>query len=147
MPRSPAPEVYIVEGLNEFLKNLAENHKFQKWIRDMKTVLMEHKYSGELIKKCQIPDYYIEKYGVNNLYRYDHPEGAYSQLQLKSFNQLIVANLKLIKKVGDTPFCASRSEGYLGLEVKHEAEKPFLELFKTYNRILRVGNKPLLESF
>ena len=44
------------------------------------------------------------------------PEGAYSQLQLKSFNQLIVANLKLIKKVGDTPFCASRSEGYLGLE-------------------------------
>ena len=75
MPRSPAPEVYIVKGLNELLKNLAENHKFQKWIRDMKTVLMEHKYSGELIKKCQIPDYYIEKYGVNNLYRYDHPEG------------------------------------------------------------------------
>ena len=41
----------------------------------MKVVLTEHKFAGELIKKAQIPSYYIEKFGVNNLYRYDHPEG------------------------------------------------------------------------
>ncbi|MBE3115978.1 hypothetical protein IMZ68_02115 [Candidatus Bathyarchaeota archaeon] len=75
MPRSPAPEVYIVEELSNFLHNLAENHKFRKWLFDMKTVLKEHKYSGELIKKSQIPKYYWDKYEVYNLYRYDHSEG------------------------------------------------------------------------
>lgn len=35
----------------------------------MKLVLKEHKFAGELVKKSQIPNYYVEKFGVNNLYR------------------------------------------------------------------------------
>jgi hypothetical protein len=41
----------------------------------MKEVLKENMYAGELIRKSQIPKQYIDKYHVNNLYRYSHPEG------------------------------------------------------------------------
>lgn len=75
MKRSPAPNVYFIEELDNFLRGLGSEHKFVKWLNDMKNVLMEHKFSGELIKKGQIPRYYVDKFGVNNLYRYSHPEG------------------------------------------------------------------------
>jgi hypothetical protein len=41
----------------------------------MEKVLGENMYAGELIRKSQIPKQYIDRYGVNNLYRYSHPEG------------------------------------------------------------------------
>jgi len=41
----------------------------------MEKVLREHMYAGDLIKKNQIPSHYVQHYGVNNLYRYAHPEG------------------------------------------------------------------------
>ena len=41
----------------------------------METVLKEHMYAGDLVKKNQIPFHYKERYDVNNLYRYGHPEG------------------------------------------------------------------------
>ena len=75
MTRFPAPEVYVIKELADFLQGLPVGHKFLKWIADMKIVLKEHKFAGELVKKGQIPNYYVEKFGVNNLYRYDHPEG------------------------------------------------------------------------
>lgn len=75
MPRVPASHVFIVGELNDYLQTLSSDHKYRRWIADMKTVLKEHMYSGELIKKNLIPKYYIEKFGVHHLYRYDHPEG------------------------------------------------------------------------
>ena len=75
MDRVPAPEVYVTEELHLLLKGLPSSHKFRRWILDMKKVLLEHKYSGERIKKSLIPQYYIKNFGVYNLYRYDHPEG------------------------------------------------------------------------
>jgi hypothetical protein len=74
-PRIPAKEVYFVEELDRLLQGLAADHKFKKWTGDMKTVLKEHMFSGDLIEKRLVPAFYKEKYGVNNLYRYDHPEG------------------------------------------------------------------------
>ena len=41
----------------------------------METVLKENMYAGQLVKKKQIPPHYIQRYGVNNLFRYAHPEG------------------------------------------------------------------------
>ena len=41
----------------------------------MEAVLLENMFAGNLIVKKKIPAYYIERYGVNNLYRYRHPEG------------------------------------------------------------------------
>ncbi len=75
MTRFPAPEVYVIKELADSLQALPAGHKFHKWLADMKVVLTEHKFSGELIKKNQIPSFYIERFGVNNLYRYSHPEG------------------------------------------------------------------------
>ena len=75
MTRFPASDVYITGDLADFLKGFDGDHKFHKWIRDMKAVLKEHMFSGDLVKKAQIPNYYMEKYQVNNLYRYEHPEG------------------------------------------------------------------------
>jgi hypothetical protein len=36
----------------------------------MADALKENKFAGELIRKSQIPRFYVEKYRVNNLYRY-----------------------------------------------------------------------------
>jgi len=59
MPRQrfPAREVYVVKELADSLKNLSKDHKYHKWLNDMKAVLMEHMFSGELIKKGTIPQH------------------------------------------------------------------------------------------
>jgi len=41
----------------------------------MKEDLLYNRICGQSIQKKRIPSYYKEKHGVNNLYRYDHPEG------------------------------------------------------------------------
>ena len=41
----------------------------------MTEALEENKFAGDLIRKTQIPKIYVERYHVNNLYRYSHPEG------------------------------------------------------------------------
>lgn len=75
MTRKPSPKVFISEELAQCLRKLGSEHKIAKWISDMKTVLKENMFAGELIRKSQIPKQYIDHYGVNNLYRYSHPEG------------------------------------------------------------------------
>ena len=75
MRRERSPQVFLSQELNGRLENLEPSHKFLKWINDMVDVLEENKFAGELIKKSQIPRLYIKQYGVNNLYRYSHPEG------------------------------------------------------------------------
>jgi len=75
MVRQLSPAVFRSKELAEFLKTQNPNSKFRRWIESMETVLKEHMYAGEPIRKKQIPPRYIERYGVNNLYRYAHPEG------------------------------------------------------------------------
>lgn len=75
MVRRPSPAVFRSKDLDEFLKNQKSDSKLKKWIEDMETVLQENMYAGDLVKKKQIPPYYKERYGVNNLYHYTHPEG------------------------------------------------------------------------
>jgi len=73
--QKPAPEVRASRELFDLLKNLELDHKFVKWINEMKDKLLFNMLSGDSIQKRRIPDYYKNKYGVNNLYRYEHPEG------------------------------------------------------------------------
>ena len=75
MTRKPAPKVFVSEDLAQCLRKLGPEHKTTKWISDMKIVLKENMYAGELIRKSQIPKQYLDRFGVNNLYRYGHPEG------------------------------------------------------------------------
>jgi hypothetical protein len=75
MTRRPSPAVFLSKDLQELLDNLDSDDKIRKWIEDMTKVLQENMYAGDLIGKRLIPAYYIDNYGVNNLYRYSHPEG------------------------------------------------------------------------
>ena len=71
----PSPAVYRSEELKRLLASLDSAHEFNKWINDMEIALKWNMFAGESIPKRQIPHYYIERYGVNALYRYDHPKG------------------------------------------------------------------------
>ena len=75
MVRVRSPSVFISNELSQHLRKLEPEHKLAKWINNMKDTLTENMYAGELIRKSQIPRYYVDRYGVNNLYRYSHPEG------------------------------------------------------------------------
>lgn len=75
MVRKPSPKVFISEDLAKLLKKVGPQNKISKWVGDMKEVLRENMYAGELIRKSQVPERYIDCYAVNNLYRYSHPEG------------------------------------------------------------------------
>jgi len=75
MVRKPSPKVFISEDLAKLLKKVGPQNKISKWVGDMKEVLRENMYAGELIRKSQVPKRYIDCYAVNNLYRYSHPEG------------------------------------------------------------------------
>lgn len=75
MVRKPSLRIFISEDLARLLKETGPKNKISKWIDDMKEVLRENMYAGELIRKSQIPKQYSDRYAVNNLYRYSHPEG------------------------------------------------------------------------
>jgi len=75
MARRSAPAVFHSEELDELIRGLELDDKRRRWVEDMETVLKENIFAGEKIPKRQIPKYYVERYGVNNLYRYGHPEG------------------------------------------------------------------------
>ena len=75
MVRKPSPEIFISDDLAKLLRKIGPENKISKWINNMTAVLRENMYAGELIRKSQIPKQYVDRYAVNNLYRYSHPEG------------------------------------------------------------------------
>ena len=75
MAQDQSPGVFISKELSEYLDTLESDNKIIKWIDDMGNILKENKLAGQSIPKKQIPKVYIDRYGVNNLFRYQHPEG------------------------------------------------------------------------
>jgi hypothetical protein len=71
----PAHGVYRSAELQDSLRKANPNDKLTKWITDMEVKLKENMLAGDNIGKEKIPKYYKRQYGVNNLYRYEHPEG------------------------------------------------------------------------
>lgn len=61
----------------------------------MDDVLKENMFAGRPIQKRQIPEFYIDKYGVNNLYWYHHPDGYRSCYTLIYFHDVGVCLLVL----------------------------------------------------
>jgi hypothetical protein len=95
MVSKPSPAVYLSEDLRDFLGRFDSNHKFNKWISDMKSVLKENMFAGDCVPKRQIPDRYKRRYGINNLYHYTHPEGYRSCYALLKYEGLGVCPLIL----------------------------------------------------
>jgi hypothetical protein len=75
MAQNQSSGVFISKELSEYLDTLESDNKIKKWIDDMENILKENKLAGQSIPKKQIPKRYIDRYGVNNLFRYQHPEG------------------------------------------------------------------------
>jgi len=69
MVRRAAPAVFCSKELDGLMRGLALEDKRRSWVEDMEAVLHENMYAGDLIPKRQISSYYVERYGVNNLYR------------------------------------------------------------------------------
>lgn len=93
--------MFLSEELQDYLKGLGPSHKFNKWIEGMKSVLKENMIAGECIRKKQIPGQYVKRYGVNNLYRYEHPEGYRSCYTLTEHGDLGVCPMILDVKTHD----------------------------------------------
>lgn len=70
MDKRKAPvAVFLERKVNEIYSSLSEEGDFKKTIDKGLDALKESMFAGEIIKKKQIPKYYIKKFGVNNLYR------------------------------------------------------------------------------
>ena len=70
----PCFEVGLSPDFMDYYQSLNEDHRFKKWLDNMFDLLLADRECGNKIQKDRIPDYYTRKYGVNNLYRYEHPE-------------------------------------------------------------------------
>lgn len=72
-----AKEVKFVEqNLEENFLSLSEKSPIKKGIKKAINNLKENVFCGEKIAKRLIPREYIQKYGVDNLWRYPLPEGV-----------------------------------------------------------------------
>ena len=93
MVRRPSPAVFRSKELNELIEGLEPENKLRKWIEDIENVLKENMFAGNSIRKRQIPNYYRERYGVNNLFHYTYPEGYISCYTLLNYEELGVCPL------------------------------------------------------
>lgn len=71
----PDKVIFIDESLEKSFKELGEEDSIKKaLVRAIKT-LQEDAYSGRNVKKNLIPKALIQKYGINNLWIYNLPDG------------------------------------------------------------------------
>jgi len=62
-------------NLQELKNSKTEDKKLYKWINRAMDDLEENAFCGIQIQKKLIPKVYIEKYGIDNLWKYDLPKG------------------------------------------------------------------------
>jgi len=69
MKRRVPVAVLVEREVYDLYLSLREEDDFKRAIVRGSGVLKNDMFAGEQIKKRQIPKYYVDKYGVNNLYR------------------------------------------------------------------------------
>ena len=68
-------EPKVEKALLELKDSKTEGRELYKWIRRALEDLEENAFCGIRIQKKLIPKVYIEKYGIDNLWKYDLPKG------------------------------------------------------------------------
>jgi len=68
-------EEKVKKSLEELKNSRTEDQKLFKWINRAMDDLEENAFCGIQIQKKLIPKIYIEKYGIDNLWKYDLPKG------------------------------------------------------------------------
>ena len=61
--------ILLAKEINELYANLREGTQLKRILDNAFDSLQNNLFAGDRIKKEQIPKYYIENYGINNLYR------------------------------------------------------------------------------
>ena len=84
----PSPAVYLSPELNQLYHSPPCSDKVKRWIDEMGDVLKGNMLAGNAIQKSRIPKHYVQEYGVNNLYRYQHAEGYRSCYTLKKVDDV-----------------------------------------------------------
>lgn len=54
-----------------FVSSLKKGSRLLKIVNDGLDVLKENMFGGERIERRKFPKYYVQKYGVNNLYKFN----------------------------------------------------------------------------
>tara|TARA_Y100000034_G_scaffold115112_1_gene151947 strand:- start:403 stop:729 length:327 start_codon:yes stop_codon:yes gene_type:complete len=71
----PSKVVFINDKLEENFYSLKEDDAIKKGIKRAILDLRENAFSGIQVPKRLIPKEYVQKYGINNLWKYDLPNG------------------------------------------------------------------------
>lgn len=74
----------LVTEFERFMDGLPPDDVRRKWVDDMQQVLAENMFAGDNVPKDRIPRYYRDKYGINTLFRYDHPDGYRSTYTIRN---------------------------------------------------------------
>lgn len=70
MKRRPA-SVRAVRDVADYISSLREDEYLRQIFGKALDVLRENMFAGEKIEKSKFPKYYVLKYGINNLYKYN----------------------------------------------------------------------------
>jgi len=65
----------LKEDYNKLKEGKFEDKQLHKWINRAIDDLEENAFCGEQIPKRLIPEIYITKYGIDNLWKYNFPKG------------------------------------------------------------------------
>jgi len=66
---------FIDNNLQKDFESLNENEELKEYIKRAVKDLQENAFCGIQIPKKLIPEIYIQKYGIDNLWKYDLPDG------------------------------------------------------------------------
>ena len=67
--------IFVNEKLERAFNNLEENDSLKKFLKRAIEDIKKNAFCGTRIPKKQIPQEYIKKYKINNLWKYDLPKG------------------------------------------------------------------------
>lgn len=71
----PSKVVFADENTEEDFYKLEENNEIKKYIKMAMGNIQQNAFCGIPIPKRLILKVYIQKYGINNLWKYDLPDG------------------------------------------------------------------------
>src|SRR5579872_6568438 len=71
----PAIDVRGLQDFNTFYESLPDGDRLKTELKDSFVLLRADCTCGDSIPKNLIPDFYIQKYGINNLWRYELSNG------------------------------------------------------------------------
>lgn len=71
----PSEVVFADDKIEKEFNKLDDNDEIKKYIKRAIKDIQENAFCGIQIPKRLIPKEYIQKYGINNLWKYDFPDG------------------------------------------------------------------------